>query len=111
MFGAKQLFSYRDTDSVVALTPNIRLTLYFKNAATTSADPISAASSRPAQLGKTGPLGRLWKRNSNDRPNELTPKQYSPKIKHSTLPASIDLVELTGIEPVASWLQTRRSPS
>ncbi len=23
----------------------------------------------------------------------------------------LDLVELTGIEPVASWLQTRRSPS
>jgi hypothetical protein len=27
------------------------------------------------------------------------------------LPVSEILVELTGIEPVASWLQTRRSPS
>jgi hypothetical protein len=45
MFGAKRLALNRNTDSVVALTPNIKL------------------------------------------------------------------VELTGIEPVASWLQTRRSPS
>jgi hypothetical protein len=45
MFGAKQQFANRDTESVFALTPNI------------------------------------------------------------------ELVELTGIEPVASWLQTRRSPS
>jgi hypothetical protein len=27
------------------------------------------------------------------------------------LTPNIELVELTGIEPVASWLQTRRSPS
>jgi hypothetical protein len=27
------------------------------------------------------------------------------------LPHVSNLVELTGIEPVASWLQTRRSPS
>ncbi len=29
----------------------------------------------------------------------------------SLLPKLRNLVELTGIEPVASWLQTRRSPS
>jgi hypothetical protein len=35
------------------------------------------------------------------------------RIMNRVLPlnSAIVLVELTGIEPVASWLQTRRSPS
>ena len=35
--------------------------------------------------------------------------QANDRLHHSSLQE--DLVELTGIEPVASWLQTRRSPS
>ena len=37
-----------------------------------------------------------------NRMNQMTVSRLAPNI---------ELVELTGIEPVASWLQTRRSPS
>ena len=44
-----------------------------------------------------------------------TSSQKIPAPLNSKMDLSIDrflnLVELTGIEPVASWLQTRRSPS
>jgi hypothetical protein len=62
-----QLFSNRDTETVVALAPNIKLVV----------------GRRLSVVGRFTP--------AEDR--------------------RLNLVELTGIEPVASWLQTRRSPS
>ena len=57
-------------------------------------------------------------RSLDDAPNEDGHNGYKPNpeikdgLQHSDrLPQAEILVELTGIEPVASWLQTRRSPS
>ena len=74
MFGAKQLSLNRDTESVVALTPNVELGSRFSAFASQFQSQLSCESREP---------------NCEKRV----------------------LVELTGIEPVASWLQTRRSPS
>jgi hypothetical protein len=62
----------RDTESVVALTPNVELAVGRSSLA----------------------FGDLALANDN---RSMTNDGF--------------LVELTGIEPVASWLQTRRSPS
>jgi hypothetical protein len=47
-----------------------------------------------------------------DRQNHLS-EEISKHFKefHEAFLYELVLVELTGIEPVASWLQTRRSPS
>ena len=92
MFGARATFLNRDTESVVALAPNIGLVVQSK---TSGAKPHRGAlfaarlKSRPSQK----PNLRGF---AND--NQLATSDWF-------------LVELTGIEPVASWLQTRRSPS
>jgi hypothetical protein len=44
-----------------------------------------------------------WNQPNTETHDRLHHQQRSCKVKF--------LVELTGIEPVASWLQTRRSPS
>jgi hypothetical protein len=43
--------------------------------------------------------------------NSLKTKRQSASPKAPPIAMEKLLVELTGIEPVASWLQTRRSPS
>ena len=47
------------------------------------------------------------------QPNVRRQATFSNRDTESVvaLTPNIKLVELTGIEPVASWLQTRRSPS
>jgi hypothetical protein len=65
-------FLNRDTESVVALTPNVELAI--GRSSLVVSDLALANDNRP-----------------------MTSDGF--------------LVELTGIEPVASWLQTRRSPS
>ncbi len=42
-------------------------------------------------------------------PSHIIPVNTKPRIASDRFMEA--LVELTGIEPVASWLQTRRSPS
>jgi hypothetical protein len=55
-------------------------------------------------------------RNQEDSQTEKPLKDFvHPRLRKTTTigqrPTTDFLVELTGIEPVASWLQTRRSPS
>jgi hypothetical protein len=44
-------------------------------------------------------------------PSHAIPNRTKLRIARDRFIRSWNLVELTGIEPVASWLQTRRSPS
>jgi hypothetical protein len=125
MFGAKQ--SNRDTDSVVRLTPNIKLA-----AATWTILPaLSARNVRvnpPLDLRNTLLVAEDHLHNHDDAANHNGGNGYQKRAQtenrihkpiHSPSwprqmidsPITIFLVELTGIEPVASWLQTRRSPS
>jgi hypothetical protein len=54
------------------------------------------------------PIGH--KNNSRDE-SPLKTNGHSASAKAPPIAMEKLLVELTGIEPVASWLQTRRSPS
>ena len=82
----------------------------------------SVVKYRPRQLMLTTPPGRVWIVLQNIRchierfhfqPNVRRQATFSNRDTESVvaLTPNIKLVELTGIEPVASWLQTRRSPS
>jgi hypothetical protein len=162
MFGANRLSLNRDTDSVVALTPNIKLvvrrsSLVVRQLAIDDRQRpttwfllrfrISMRSVRiHASRNHLGPLLMM-----QDRLNDLSRAPYddghnrnqpdskiqyrshvsvSMVVRRPSLvvrpwslatsnwpttsdrrPTTVSLVELTGIEPVASWLQTRRSPS
>jgi hypothetical protein len=59
------------------------------------------------------PYNRYHQQSDRDQQDPRTPEStHQNKAFHShELPLPDFLVELTGIEPVASWLQTRRSPS
>jgi hypothetical protein len=117
MFGAKQLSVNRDTESVVALTPNIRLNharlLPLLRPATIGVD--AALDLRQPFLM---PVDHTDDRNYATNDDGHNRHQFTVQLKQAIdkmiqrahLHNGI-LVELTGIEPVASWLQTRRSPS
>jgi hypothetical protein len=109
MFGVNRLALNRDTDSVVVLTPNIGLTLLGsgRRIGIDAALNLGDAFLMPEDHGGDG--DRPAHNHSRDRHQQ--PTQARNRLDHShALPPSF-LVELTGIEPVASWLQTRRSPS
>ena len=105
--------------TVVVLTPNLKLAYHFASAATSpNTKPKAANHIRPSQFGTMGLNRQLAHRKSTRLPRKPTTKQKNdtpPKITRSSVGmpslSVVFLVELTGIEPVASWLQTRRSPS
>jgi hypothetical protein len=109
-------FFNRDTESVVALTPNIKLVLLCE----CRDQPKHQTKSRkiyPAPRvwhdGSEPPIGPSEVNSSAEKANHKAEERYAPKnhAKFSRHALLVYLVELTGIEPVASWLQTRRSPS
>src|SRR4029077_6405195 len=120
MFGAKQL--NRDTDSIDAQhqVGCCYLNRYFLQ--------LSARNVRvnpPLDLRNTLLVGEDHLHNHDDTANHNGGDGYQKRAQAENRiqkpvhapssppndPKAIFLVELTGIEPVSSWLQTRRSPS
>jgi hypothetical protein len=56
-------------------------------------------------------MNRIRNRLSRWRPTSGRSQVFAVRSQEHLQHLNPELVELTGIEPVASWLQTRRSPS
>jgi hypothetical protein len=110
MFGANRLKLNRDADSVVVLTPNIGLILLTSRRSVGIYAALNLGDTFLMAEDHRGNGDRAAYNHSRDRHQQ--PTQARNRIDHSHhAPPPSFLVELTGIEPVASWLQTRRSPS
>jgi hypothetical protein len=78
--------------------------------------PIWIATKGSFQTNSVSLRGQMKMRYAPSAPKALLlllAKELARRIQEGS-PAQglqVNLVELTGIEPVASWLQTRRSPS
>jgi hypothetical protein len=121
-------FSNRDTESVVALTPNIGLELLGSSVYSLPRPDQSPRSNKTQQCKDAEDRKRDHRRRpqsigmrrkyANRSPSDCcegntkyTEQQSDQNAQYTLQICLLSLVELTGIEPVASWLQTRRSPS
>jgi hypothetical protein len=111
-------FLNRDTESVVALTPNIKLGLNLHDQLGNQKQTCDLNSRRLASRRRLLIRAPLTGDPAETRPPSRThPRRNqgvfsrTPPTTENQQPTTGFLVELTGIEPVASWLQTRRSPS
>ena len=106
------------------LTPNIKLEIknYFFEKVLLALQKLSHAIDPNNVRAIIGEVTNRWVRVAST-PTAVPAITAAPiPITQTNIPSAIDrirfisitrrfLVELTGIEPVASWLQTRRSPS
>jgi hypothetical protein len=111
-------FLNRDTESVVALTPNIKLELNLHDQLGNQKQTCDLNSRRLASRRRLLIRAPLTGDPTETRPPSRTHPRRNQRFFSRTPPTTDNqqpttgfLVELTGIEPVASWLQTRRSPS